>query len=163
MGSLRETAWDSQRFFHQLYPCRVLQPDVMETYLPGTGTLGSGCWCGAGTPRSQDIPPEFLSTTHGCRTSPFHNSAPPTSLNECDFFNFVVVRLPFNPISDSSKWWLFYISVVNLMWLCKEVSHVYLCLHLDENTYIFLISNSACSLLVYKFLSRKYPAMYYEK
>ena len=44
-----------------------------------TGTLGWGVWCGAGTPCSQDIPPEFSSTTCGGGTSPFHISTPPTS------------------------------------------------------------------------------------
>ena len=45
--------------------------------------------------------------------------APPTSLDWCGFFNSVVVMLPFNLISDDSEWWLFYILVVILMWLCK--------------------------------------------
>ena len=34
----------------------------METYLPSTGILGWGTWCGSGTPCSWDIPPKFLST-----------------------------------------------------------------------------------------------------
>ena len=37
-------------FFHQLNPCGLLQPEVVGTYLPGTGTLGYGAWCAAGTP-----------------------------------------------------------------------------------------------------------------
>ena len=72
-------------------------------YLPGTGTLGWRAWCGAGTPHSQDIPPEFLSTMYGCGTSPSCISTPPTSLDKYGFFNSVVVRLPFNQISDSSE------------------------------------------------------------
>ena len=99
----------------------------MGTYLLGTRTMGWGAWCRAETPYSQDIPPKFLSTTCGCGTSPFCVCAPPPSLDGCGFFNFVVVRLPFNLISDSSEGWLFCISVVMLMWLCKEVSRVYLC------------------------------------
>ena len=46
------------------------------------------------------------------------------------WFNSTVVRLPFSLISDGSDWWLLYSLVVILMWLCKEVGHVYLCLHL---------------------------------
>ena len=34
-----------------------------------------GSWYGPGTPHSQDIPPEFLSTTYGCVTSLFCISA----------------------------------------------------------------------------------------
>ena len=46
------------------------------------------------------------------------------------FFKSIVVRLPFNSISDGSERWLFYDLVVILMWLCEEASHVYLCRHL---------------------------------
>ena len=76
----------------------------MGTYLPGTGTLDSGASVGLGlTPLSSGIPPEFLSTTHGLGTSPMHVSDPPTNLDGCGFFNSVIVRLPFNLISDGSK------------------------------------------------------------
>ena len=64
VGSLRETAWGSRNFFHQLNPCWVLQSEVVVSFLPGTGSLRWGAWCGAGTPRPRDIPPKFLSTTH---------------------------------------------------------------------------------------------------
>ena len=67
----------------------------------------------------------------GCGTSTFHFCAPPTSLDECGFFNSVVVRLPFSLISER---WLFYILVVILMWLCKEVSHVCLLCHLNQKS-----------------------------
>ena len=106
----------------------------MGTYLPATGNLSWGFWHGSGTPCSQDIPPEFLPTTHRCGTSPFRISAPPTSLDGCGFFNSIVVRLPFNKISDGSEWWFFYILVVILMWLWEEVSHVYLRCHLDQKS-----------------------------
>ena len=55
---------------------------------------------------------------------PFSISTPPTSLGGCDFFNSIVIRFPFNSISDSSEWLLFYILVVILMWLCKEACRV---------------------------------------
>ena len=106
----------------------------MGTYVPGTETLRWGAWCGTGTPHSQDIHPKFLSTTCGCGNSPFCISTPPTSLHGCGFFNFVVVWLPFNSISDGSEWWLFCSLVVILMRLWKKVSHVYLHLHLDHKS-----------------------------
>ena len=65
-----------------------------------TGTLVWASCCGDETLCSWGIPPEFLSTTCGYGTSPFCVSAPPTSLDECGFFNSVVVRHPFNSISD---------------------------------------------------------------
>ena len=48
VGSLRGTGWGSRRFFHSLNPCWVLQPKVVGTYLPGTGTLGWGACVGLG-------------------------------------------------------------------------------------------------------------------
>ena len=92
-----------QKFLPPTLPHWFLQLEVMGTYLPGTKILGCGAWCEAGTPHSQDIPLEFLSTTRGCGTSPFHISTTPTSLGGCGFFNSVVVRIPFNSISDGSE------------------------------------------------------------
>ena len=80
----------------------------MGTFLPGTEIPNCMAWYGARTPCSEDIPPEFLSTTGGCGTSLFCICAPSTSLDRCGFFNSIVVKFPFNSISDSSEWWLFY-------------------------------------------------------
>ena len=93
-------------------PAGFLQPEVVGTFLPGTETLCWGAWCWAGTPCSQDIPPEFFSSTYEYGTSLFCICAPSTSLDGCGFFNSVVVRLPFNSIYDGSEWWLFCILVV---------------------------------------------------
>ena len=135
VGSLRGTAWISRCFFHWLNPHWFLQPEIVGTYVPGTGILGWGAWWrgylvweawyGVSIPHSWVIPLEFLSTICGSGTSPFCISAPPTSLDGCGFFNSVVVWLPFYLISDGSEWWLLYILVLILMWLCKEVSCVY--------------------------------------
>ena len=135
MGSLRRTAWGSRSLFHWVNPCWVLQPEVIGTYLPGTWTLGWGLWCGAGSPHSWDISSKFLSTMHGCGTCPICVCTPPTSLNGCGFFNSLVVRLPFNSISDGSEWWLFYILVVIFTWWCEEMSHVRQCCHLNQKSH----------------------------
>ena len=39
-----------------------LQPEIMGTYLTGTGTLGWGAWYRVRTPCSRVIPPKFLCT-----------------------------------------------------------------------------------------------------
>ena len=130
VDSLRGTAWDSWSLFHWVSLHWFLQAESIGTCLPRIGTLGWRIWCGPEIPHSWDIPPEFLSTTHGCDISLFCISTPPSSLDGCGFFNSVVVRLPFNLFSDSSEWWLFYIVVVILMRLCEEASNVYLFFHL---------------------------------
>ena len=113
--SLRWTAWGSSSFFHWYNPHWFLQPEVVGTYLPSTGTLGWGPWCGIGSHHCWNSPPEFLSTTCGCGTSPFCVWAPPTSVDGCGFFNSVVIRLLFNSVSDGCEWWLFHILVVILI------------------------------------------------
>ena len=62
VSSLKGTAWDSRSFFYQLNPHWFLQPEVVRTCLPHTGTLAWGVWGGAGTPHSWDILPESPST-----------------------------------------------------------------------------------------------------
>ena len=48
VGSLRGTTWDCRSFLHRLNVHQFLQPEVMGTYLPGTGTLGGGSSVGLG-------------------------------------------------------------------------------------------------------------------
>ena len=108
------------------------------------GNLSSWHWnpelgasCEVGVPCSWDIPPEFSSTTHGCGSHLFCFSVSLPLLPvwmDMVSLNYVAVGLPFDSISDSSKWWLFYNLVVILMWLCKEVSCVFLWLHLDQKS-----------------------------
>ena len=151
--SLRGTAWGSRSFFHQLNPCWVLLPEVMGTYLPGPGTLGWGAWCEAETPCCLDIPLGFVSMTRGQGTSPFHICASPTTLDVHGFFNSIVVRLPFNLISNGSEWWLFHILVVILMWLCEEVT-------MSDYTSILTRSPSTFYFLNLFFNYRQYTILY---
>ena len=57
-------------------------------------------------------------------------STPPTSLDECFFFNSLVVGLPYSSIF--CQFWLFF--GLNLLlpffWLCDKTQCVYLCLHI---------------------------------
>ena len=48
VDSLRGIAWDTRSFFQQLNSHWFLQPEVMGTYLPVTGTLGWGPGVGLG-------------------------------------------------------------------------------------------------------------------
>ena len=101
---------------------------------PVTGTLGWGAWCGSGTPCSWDIPPKFSSTWMWGWSDPY--PCPFYQSGGCGFFNSVVVRFPFNSISDITEWWLFYILVVIVVWLWEEASHVYPCRHLDAHCFL---------------------------
>ena len=94
VGSLRGTAWGSRNLFHQLNHCWILKPEVVGTYLPGTG--GPGVDLGL-LPLMISLS-NFYLLWYG--TSPFCICAPLSSHFGCGFFNSVVVRLPFNSISD---------------------------------------------------------------
>ena len=74
----------------------------MGTYLPGTGTLGSGPGVGLGSLAPEVI---LLNFYHPrvCGTSPFWVSPPITILDGYGFFNSTVVGLPFISISEGSE------------------------------------------------------------
>ena len=58
-------------------------------------------------------------------------STPPTNLDECFFFNSLVVRLPYSLIFW--HFWVLFIYfnwLLSFFWLYEEVKHICLCLHL---------------------------------
>ena len=63
-------------------------------------------------------------------------SAPPTGLDECVFFNSLVVGLPYSLIF--CQFWLFFVFklLLSFFWLCEEAQCVYLCLHLGRKSAI---------------------------
>ena len=104
MGSLKGTAWGSRSFFHSFNPCWFLQPEVVGTYLPGTGTLGWEAWCGAETLQSWNIRmslPNFYPPHVG--EGPACSTSAPLLTVWMDVVNSVAFRLPFNLISDGSE------------------------------------------------------------
>ena len=60
--------------------------------------------------------------------------APPTSLNECFFFNSFVVRLPYSSIFWQRSYFLFLNLLFSFFWLCEEAKYIYLCLHLGQKS-----------------------------
>ena len=132
VGSLRGTAWGSRSFFHLLNPHWFLHPEVVRTQHWNPGLEGAGVGPRLLTPEMCLL--NFYPPHVGLGTSPIHACAPHSGLDGCGFFNSIVVRLPFNFISDSSEQWWFYILVVILMRLCEEIGHVCLHCHLDQKS-----------------------------
>ena len=97
----------------------------MGSFLPGTETLAWGP--DVGWDSSLLRYPSWICIYHTWKWDLL-----PTSLDGCVFFNSVPVRLPFNSIFAGSEWWLIYNLVAVFMWLCKEVSCVYLCGHFNQ-------------------------------
>ena len=88
----------------------------MGICLLGTGTVGNVVWPGTGIAYFQGIPPDFYpprvnagtapsaAAVSLCHIAPPHISTclcispPPTLLDECGFFKFLVVGLPYSLI-----------------------------------------------------------------
>ena len=114
MGLSNGLSWETGSFFPCYNPHRFLQPEVLRLYFPSAGTL-SCMVCLA----PQLFFPVFIHTwmwdcpvrqpLPGCVTSSpqLPVSAPPTGLDECFFFNSLVVRLPHNLIFW--QFWLFFV------------------------------------------------------
>ena len=82
-----------------------------------------------------NLPPSWVHQPPPCRESSLPRlpiSAPPTGLDECFFFIFLVVRLPYSSIF--CQFWLFFVFklLLSFFWLCEEVQCVYLRLHLGR-------------------------------
>ena len=101
--------WVAQCFIPQLFLPFYLHSSVGLPALPGTAL------------------PQVLSTQ-------LPVSAPLTSLDECVFFNSLVVELPYSPIFW--QLWLFFVFklLLSFFWLCKKAQCVYLHLHLGRKS-----------------------------
>ena len=115
-----------------------------EALFPGTGTLGC-CICHApqfvlpvylhanvGPPSPQSYASLGLPATAlpWVLSTQLLVSAPPTSLDECFFFNSLVVRLPYSSIFCQFCLFLFLNLLLSFFWLCEEAQCIYLYLHL---------------------------------
>ena len=123
------------------YPRWFLQPEVMETFLPGTGTLGCRVWFGAGTPHSSgedcciwDDPPNFYLTHVG--VGPTSSVSPPL-LSVSMQFPLYVLSCRTSVELDCRQIWV----VVVLYFSCTSATvvgghqyRVYLHRHLDQNS-----------------------------
>ena len=61
-------------------------------------------------------------------------STPPPGLDECFFFNSLVVGFHTVQLSVSSGCFLFLNLLLSFLWLCEEAQYVYLCLHLGQKS-----------------------------
>ena len=91
-----------------------------------------------------NLPPRWVHQPPPCcESSPpwLPASAPPTSLDECFFFIFLVVKLPYSSIF--CQFWLLFVFklLLSFFWLCEEAQCVYLLLHLGRK-----LPCSRCSL-----------------
>ena len=132
MSSLRGTSSVSL----SLNPHWLLQPEVIGTFLPGTGHLGWDPLLLRGYLWSWDCPPNFY-LPH-LSVGPDHSVSPASYQSQWGFFfNSLVVGHPFGQIAGSSEWWWFCNIVVILMWLGKKARTVF--------TYVAILTRSPVS------------------
>ena len=149
VGPLRGDSWDSYSFFCHPKPHWFLQPELMGTYLPGSGTLAWVVWCGAGS----FVPKvSFLIFIH----------------HTCvwDHVFCISMSLPLLPIwmnvisliswlsdfhtaqfSDNSGWYLFCSRVVIFFCGCSRRRAMFTYIHLDWKAFITILL--ALFLMVY--------------
>ena len=60
-------------------------------------------------------------------------SAPPTGLDECFFFNTLVVGLPYSSIFWQF-WYFLFLNFLSFFWLYEEAKCIYVCLHLGQKS-----------------------------
>ena len=72
-------------------------------------------------------------------------SAPPTDVDECFFFNSLVVGLLYHLIFW--KFWLFLFlnQLLSFFWLCKETKYIYLLIHLGQKPKLYFFIPSPFS------------------
>ena len=66
------------------------------------------------------------------------SASPTVGLDECFFFNSLVVRLPYSSIFWQF-WLVLFLNLLSFFWLCEEAQCIYLCFHLGQKSlYYFL-------------------------
>ena len=135
-GSLQQLSCEAGSFscHHNLH--RFLQPEVLRLYFPSLKSWVVQCVslpsCSSWFIHMQmwDCPV--------CQSLPCHMSSPPwllistptASLNECYFFNCLVVRLAYSSIFWQFCFLFFFLYLLSFFWLCEEAKCIYLCLYL---------------------------------
>ena len=101
-GFFKRTCLGLQKFLPPTQSLLGFAARVVGTHLPGTRTLGWGPGMRLEVLAPKLSLPNFYLPHVGERTT--HSVwAPPTSLHVCGFFYSIVVRLPFNSISEHSE------------------------------------------------------------
>ena len=114
--------------FLPVYLCRNVGPQG----LPATTLWGllAATWPAP----FNNLPPHWVRQPPACLKSSLPQlpiSAPPTGLDDCFFFIFLVAGLPYSSIF--CQFWLFFVFKFLLsFWLWDEAQCVYLCLHLGR-------------------------------
>ena len=130
------TAGNPHRFYHQRF-----WGFISLCWIPGLRGLSrfpvpaplSARKCGTVRSASRCLTPLALQLLPCCASSPpwLPVSTPPTSLNECFFFNSLVVWHPYRSVFW--QFWLFlFLNLLLSFWLCEEAQRIYLRLHLGR-------------------------------
>ena len=143
MGLSNKLSCETGSFSYCHKPHRFLQPEVFEAFFFCAGTLGCtvclapqlfllGCpHVNVGLTRPPAGPlPCCVSSVPWLSVS-----APPTPLDECFFFNSLVIGLLYSSVFW--QFWLFFCFLnllLSFFLLFKEAKCIYLCLHLGWNS-----------------------------
>ena len=155
-GSLLLTLlWGWEFFELTPQPLQVFSVRDFEALFPNTGILGCTvcltpqlflpvylhAYVGWPSPQATALPGPPATALPCVLSARLTVSTPPTSLDECFFFNSLVVGLPYSLIF--CQFWLFFLfcflnSLLSFFWLCEEAQCVYLHLHLSWKSVLLI-------------------------
>ena len=166
MGLSKELSYEAGSFCHHCNSHRFLQPDIFKAFFSSTGTLGClvclapslfllvYLHANVGPPVLQ-LPP--------CRTSSLPQlpiSAPPTILNECFFFNSLVVGLLYS--ANFWQFWLFFVFKFVVGCVRKQIVSTYASILAGSEVIYILTLVSITKLLPVVIIPSLLPQMKYE-
>ena len=143
LGPCASLQWNLLWGWEFLLPCQspqlFFQSEVLRLYFPllepwvawSVSLLSCSSWfiC----TQMWDCPVLQLMPCHESSLAWLPISTPPTGLDECFFFNSLIVGLPYNLIFW--QFWLFFVfKFVVVLWLCEEAKCIHLCLHLGQKS-----------------------------
>ena len=148
MGLSNEPFCEAGSFSHCCLNPTCVFNQWFEALFPHAGTLGCAVcclvhqllphWPAAALPTPlYHLPSRWVCQPLPCRESSLPRlpvSTPPTSLDECFFFNSLVVRFLYSLIFR--QYWLFlFLNLLFFFQLCEEAKCIYLHLHLGQKSY----------------------------
>ena len=141
MGLSSELSCEAGSFSHHHNTHRFLQPEVLRFYFPELEPWVShsvslpSCSSWFIYMQMWDYPVHQPPPCCESSLPQLPISAPPTSTDECFFFNSLVIRLPYSLIFW--QFWLFFVfKFVVVLWLCEEAKSI--------STYASVLPRSSC-------------------
>ena len=133
MGLSNKLSCEAQSFSCRLNPHRFFQSEILRLYFHAMELwVSRSVWLPSCSSRFictqiWDHSLHQLPLCSASSPSELPVSCPLTGVDECFFFNSLIVRLLYSSIFCQFWLFLFLNLLLSFFWLCEEVKHIYLC------------------------------------